>query len=143
MEHYRHIVETSLGQIAHVFALLASGDTLPAVFHCAAGKDRTGIIAALLLRLLDVGATVVAEDYALSELATARWEDAMSAGGIDDTQTGYAFVPQAMLRADASVMIRFLAWVEASYGSATGALPAAGLSDRDVDRLRRKLRVPA
>ena len=38
----------------------------PVVFHCHAGKDRTGLVAAILLRLAGVPVEVIAEDYALS-----------------------------------------------------------------------------
>ena len=38
----------------------------PVVFNCYGGKDRTGLVAAILLRLAGVPAEVIAEDYALS-----------------------------------------------------------------------------
>lgn len=53
-----------------VFTALAQPVALPAVFHCAAGKDRTGIVA-LLQRLLSLNSQTVAADYALSDLAPA------------------------------------------------------------------------
>lgn len=45
---------------------ILSVNGLPVLFHCAAGKDRTGFAAAILLRLLDVPHRVVMEDYLLS-----------------------------------------------------------------------------
>src|SRR5436853_91462 len=39
-------------RLAHAFHVLALPEALPAVFHCAAGKDRTGILAALVLSAL-------------------------------------------------------------------------------------------
>jgi protein-tyrosine phosphatase len=45
---------------------LTEDDGLPALFHCAAGKDRTGIAAALLLSVLGVDEDVILDDYELS-----------------------------------------------------------------------------
>ncbi len=51
-----------------LFARLARGD-VPLVFHCTAGKDRTGVAAALLLDLLSVPRHMIYEDFALTDLA--------------------------------------------------------------------------
>ena len=48
--------------------LLASEETYPAVFHCTAGKDRTGVIAALVLDILGVDEQTIVDDYVLSNL---------------------------------------------------------------------------
>ena len=45
---------------------IISADSAPHLFHCASGKDRTGLLAAFLLLALDVPRAVVFEDYALS-----------------------------------------------------------------------------
>ncbi len=50
---------------------MADADTHPIVVHCLAGKDRTGVVVALVLALLGVPDETVAEDYALSNLAMA------------------------------------------------------------------------
>lgn len=49
------------------FELLADDDNLPLMYHCAAGKDRTGIMTALLLTLLGVDRETVMADFALSD----------------------------------------------------------------------------
>ena len=62
---YRGFVRDNTPRFAEFFAhLLASGE--PTVFHCTAGKDRTGFAAALLLRALDVPQDVVMHDYLLT-----------------------------------------------------------------------------
>ena len=53
-------------QIGETLATLADPESRPAVYHCAGGKDRTGVISALLLGLARVPGDVIAEDYALS-----------------------------------------------------------------------------
>ena len=59
LEHVRHELRRALGVIAQ-----APPGTL--LFHCVAGKDRTGLIAALLLALADVEPQAIAYDYAVS-----------------------------------------------------------------------------
>jgi protein-tyrosine phosphatase len=55
-----------------VLRALASPDALPAVFHCTAGKDRTGVLSAIVLSLLGVAEETVVADYALSGAAMTR-----------------------------------------------------------------------
>ena len=66
---------TGEGALGRSLRLLAENDTYPAVFHCAAGKDRTGILAALCCRSLGVPDDVIVEDYALSGEGVARMID--------------------------------------------------------------------
>jgi protein-tyrosine phosphatase len=62
---YRALPEWMGGRIRGMFECIAEG-RLPLVVHCAAGKDRTGIAIAVLLRALDVPREVVLEDYLLT-----------------------------------------------------------------------------
>ena len=61
--------------VGEVLRLIASPSNAPLAFHCAAGKDRTGVVAALTLSLLGVADRDIADDYALSSQATERWLD--------------------------------------------------------------------
>jgi protein-tyrosine phosphatase len=49
-----------------LFSLLADPENAPLLFHCTAGKDRTGLAAALLLHALGVDRETMFEDYLLS-----------------------------------------------------------------------------
>jgi protein-tyrosine phosphatase len=62
---YRGFVRTSSHRFAEFFGHLLASDE-PTVFHCTAGKDRTGFAAALVLRALDVPQDVVMQDYLLT-----------------------------------------------------------------------------
>ncbi|SER06984.1 tyrosine-protein phosphatase [Microlunatus flavus] len=139
VEHYQETVLAGARILADVVAELADPRALPAVFHCAAGKDRTGIVAAFLLRLLGVSIADVAEDYALSEQATARWEGSVAAGLEDDTQTSWSFVPAALMTADPWVMRALLEWVEAAHGTVAELLHQNGLTPNVPALLRHQL----
>ncbi|HCT76034.1 MAG TPA: hypothetical protein DGT23_05445 [Micromonosporaceae bacterium] len=59
--------------IASVLTLLAEPDIGPAVIHCAGGRDRTGVVVALLLSLVGVPDEEIGADYTLTEQFTQRW----------------------------------------------------------------------
>ncbi|MGO9343781.1 MAG: tyrosine-protein phosphatase [Acidimicrobiales bacterium] len=69
---YTQLLGDGAQQIARAFGLLASESSLPAVFHCSAGKDRTGVLAAIVLGCLGVPDEVIIDDYSLSSIGTAR-----------------------------------------------------------------------
>jgi protein-tyrosine phosphatase len=139
--HYMETAQQGGAALREVLTVLAESGRLPAVFHCAAGKDRTGIVAAVLLALLGVPAELVAQDYALSEVATRRWEASIAAGARDDTQTAWGYVPQAMLVAEAETMLGFLARIEELHGSVEEFASVIGVDDATVQRLRDALLV--
>jgi len=60
-----------------VFQAVTDPDRYPALFHCTAGKDRTGIVAAVLLRLLGVADDDVMADYLLSNDIRRPWIEAV------------------------------------------------------------------
>lgn len=66
---YRRTLDERAHRVGEVLRQLASAPS-PAVFHCTAGKDRTGVISALLLLLLGVPREVVVGDYSLTALYT-------------------------------------------------------------------------
>lgn len=62
---YRDFVHGNSPRFAELFGHLLASDA-PAVFHCTAGKDRTGFAAALILLALGVPRSVVMQDYLLT-----------------------------------------------------------------------------
>ena len=63
---YVGILEHSATQIGAILRGLADPASVPAVFHCHGGKDRTGVVAAVLLLALGVDSEVVLDDYVLT-----------------------------------------------------------------------------
>lgn len=99
------------------------------VFHCVAGKDRTGIVAALLLRLAGVPVDAVDEDYALSEACLAE------AGYVAIDYRGVERVP----RSPAGAMHDVIARLETEHGSVAAFLASSGCSAAALEAARRRL----
>ncbi|WP_214321507.1 tyrosine-protein phosphatase [Nonomuraea sediminis] len=70
-ERFAEVTADGVAEIRQALEVIAAADE-PVVFHCASGKDRTGIVAALVLSLLGVEEDTVVEDFALTGLATDR-----------------------------------------------------------------------
>lgn len=66
VEFYLNAPEEFADRLRSIFGLLEAQE-VPLIMHCAAGKDRTGVAAAIVLRALGVAPQTVIEDYALSE----------------------------------------------------------------------------
>jgi len=139
VDHYREMAVEGAAGLRVAVETLAAPDGLPAVFHCAAGKDRTGVLAALVLRLLGVSTEDVADDYALTETASMRWADSVAAGNEDDTKANWPHLPPSMLTANRAIMLAFLRAVETEHGSPAGFAAHLGLSRDTLDRLRAAL----
>ncbi len=105
------------------------------VFHCHSGKDRTGMVAALLLSLAAVPAEIIIADYAESqENLHPLYEQQIVAAG-SEAQLGFWSRPTAT----AEMMAQFLAHLDSRYGGAAAYLAAAGLSATELAQLRERL----
>jgi protein-tyrosine phosphatase len=70
-DHYRYLINDQAARFAEWFSYLLDDDS-PLVFHCTAGKDRTGLAAALFLVALGVSLQTVEEDYLLTNAVYRR-----------------------------------------------------------------------
>ncbi|MDX2171165.1 MAG: tyrosine-protein phosphatase [Deltaproteobacteria bacterium] len=122
--------------IGRVLTTLADSDA-PAVYHCAAGKDRTGVISAILLSLLGVADEVIVADYAVTrdnlDAIVARL---MSTRGYQEM---LATLPPDTMHAEPETMIGFLARLRDQYGSAEEYARSAGVAADAIGRLRARL----
>jgi len=133
---YRLLLAIAQPAISEIFVTLADEGTYPAVIHCVAGKDRTGLVSALLLRTLNVDDATIAADYALSgEYITPRLEALRTAQSSDR----YGEIPPHTLRADPETILQTLDTLDQEYGSARGYLLGCGVSDAQLDAIRRHL----
>jgi len=115
-----------------VLDVIADAAAEPLLFHCVAGKDRTGLIAALLLALADVEPDAIAADYAAS---TTHLTDAYLLR-YPDLERAEIFEALRCPEAGVHNMLAYLA----QYGGAAGYLRVIGLSDAKIARLRARLR---
>jgi protein-tyrosine phosphatase len=115
---------------------LAAADAGPALVHCAAGKDRTGTVVALVLDAVGVERDAVVADYALSseqiETMFRRWTTASGDPMPEDLTPHH---PRA------EVMETVLARLDEQHGGAAGWLAANGLTDEELERLRERFTV--
>ena len=137
---YQEIVHDAGGQILAALEVLASPDALPAVFHCTAGKDRTGVLSAIVLSLLGVDEPTVVADYALSGAAMLR----LRAKLIQKYPEGRETLENIdeVFSADPAQMEQLLEHVQGQYGSVGAYIEGLGASSDLVERLRAALLEP-
>ncbi|WP_328399952.1 tyrosine-protein phosphatase [Nocardia sp. NBC_00403] len=130
---YRELLAGSIESVVAAARLIADADQHSVVFHCAAGKDRTGVLAAVLLDAVGVPAEAIATDYALTgerlERIRQRLDTLPSYHGLPPVRTG-------ILAVDPEVIIRFLQDLHATHGSAAEWLHANGFTEAELARLR-------
>ncbi|MFT3854673.1 MAG: tyrosine-protein phosphatase [Ilumatobacteraceae bacterium] len=131
-EAYLRIVTDAGAALATAVGELARPGALPAIIHCTAGKDRTGIVVAFLLALLGVDDEVIAADYAVSE--NLLGDPFVERIGGDDPEILARLLP---LLGSPPAMIRWVfEQVRTSHGGVEDYLVAHGLDPAAPDRLR-------
>jgi protein-tyrosine phosphatase len=138
---YLEIVRDAGGQILAALDVLAAPDALPAVFHCTAGKDRTGVLSAVVLSLLGVDEPTVVADYALSGAAMLRLRAKLIAKYPEGRETIENI--DEVFSADPVQMEQLLDHVQEQYGSVGAYVDGLGAEPGLVERLRAGLLEPA
>ena len=131
-ERYLWYLDVGLQALVAALNMVADPESYPLVFHCTAGKDRTGVLAALVLDILGVRPEVIVEDYML----TAARLDLIRAGLRRDPayQEQIDQMPAARLLMQASAMEHFLTQVHRRYGGAKAWALAAGVAPQSLER---------
>lgn len=113
------------------------------LFHCAAGKDRTGIFAAALLTVLGAEEPAIVADYARTaaviEAIMARFADRRDPAAAEEWKQ----LPAALMGASPTTMAAMLEAVRTAHGSVAALLAAGGCDDRLAGRLRDRFVEPA
>lgn len=138
-EIYRYRLNTSgFGrQIVQVLDIIANGDNLPLVFHCSAGKDRSGIIAAMVLGILGVGNRDIVEDYTQTGLHMEKMIDRWKNETVFTEVLGN--LEPYQLEAVPESMEIILAGINGDYGSIRQYLLANGAEQSLFTRLEETL----
>jgi protein-tyrosine phosphatase len=138
---YAAMIEDAAVHVAAAIEAIADPGSGPVVFHCTAGKDRTGVLAALLLSLLGVDEETIVEDYALTARAMVALRTRIEAR---DPQLAAQMAQgdNARFSAAPSNMVQLLAAIRERWGSAESYALAIGLSTGSIEALRAKLLEP-
>jgi protein-tyrosine phosphatase len=138
---YQSMTEWLKPHLGAIFQLLAEEET-PLLFHCAAGKDRTGFCAAVVLLGLGVAPDAVREDYELTNTFDLASFSARRGTGLGVTRRT-EMVPEveaALLRADPDYLRAGLEQIAARFGTVEGYLrDAVGVDDATLTRVRSRL----
>lgn len=125
---------------AHVLSQFADPENLPALYHCVAGKDRTGILTALLLKLLGVPKETIIADYSLSNLGFDLYLDEF----VMESKLPRLGVPNEQVRVLFMVnpdwMRGLLDYIQTEYGSVENALiQGTEMSEVALQKIRENL----
>lgn len=132
---YIALMDKAPEAMARVFRLMAEAEG-GVLFHCAVGKDRTGLVAMLLLQLAGVGDTDIVADYAVTDIYMKEIFDAQAAAFKND------HVPDYVLRSKPVSMHRTLAHLHQRYRDAAGYFAAIGLTEAEIALLKDRLVEP-
>ncbi len=134
---YNAMADNGQAALRDIFRKMVQADG-KLLFHCSAGKDRTGIIAALLLKLAGIDDETVAYDYCLtSEFLRDKLQlmkdSAMKMGGFPEEHL------DEMFSAKTSSMEKFLQHIEYTYGGTEAYLLKLGLTEQELYALRDRM----
>ena len=139
-DRYLDMLVEGAAAIAAALHLLGDAGSYPLLFHCAAGKDRTGVLAATVLSLLGVADDDIARDYALSREGMGRmttWLEENAPEAVD----AMADQPAAFLSAPPAAMRLFLDSMRSRHGSMQDYAEAIGIAEDLLHRVRENLLV--
>jgi protein-tyrosine phosphatase len=137
--HYLGYLEDRPDQVVGALRSIAQ-DQGAALVHCAAGKDRTGVVVALALTVAGVRPEAIVADYAATgeraEAILSRLRRSPTYARDLDGQPAQSHRPRP------ETMAAFLEQMDSRYGGVAGWLADHGLSPDGLDLLRAKLRRP-
>ncbi|OJV91309.1 MAG: hypothetical protein BGO39_27065 [Chloroflexi bacterium 54-19] len=136
---YKTMLDSGAAQFRLVFDALLIPGSFPALVHCTAGKDRTGMVIALLLGLAQVPNQTIAEDYALSteylsplfDTFRQQWQQ----GRPDADLAGY----EKLLASEPEMMLETLEYLDSKFGGARQYIAGLGFNEEEIEYLRDSL----
>jgi protein-tyrosine phosphatase len=136
---YTGLLEHAAVEIGQLFRTIAEAGGQPTVFHCTAGKDRTGTVAALLLLWLGVDREDVLDDFELTDRYVTRehhealFQRMLERGMGPEAAAGMLAAPRASMAAALDLL-------DAEHGGIEAYLRGpAGVDDATLGRLRELL----
>jgi protein-tyrosine phosphatase len=138
---YRYMIDDCGQAIAEAVRRLCASNALPGLIHCTAGKDRTGLVAAIVLEVIGVPDDIIAADYAMS----GSYPDPGAATAISQIRAASGvgrWLDLGALGAQPRVIREALAHIRAGAGTVAGYLLRNGLTPHEIETLRRALLAP-
>lgn len=133
-ESYQHAVEDYKDSYRKVLEIIADAKDGCVLFNCYFGKDRTGILAAVLLSLAGVAYEDIIADYQVSytyilpfiQRARATHDESMWETNDEN------------FKSDADTLASLINYMNKKYGSVEGYVKSAGVSDETIEKIRRR-----
>lgn len=139
---YRHTLIDSCREVAQAVALVGQSPG-PVLVHCTAGKDRTGLVVALILAAVGVQRSAIVADYTESALnLDGPWLDQAVSDLVSRGMPISNRLYQVIGGSPARTMEKILEWVPAAYGSIAEYLTTNGTPPAALKSLRANLVVP-
>ena len=132
-EIYTWIIANAGERVAQALNLLAGEQTLPAVVHCTAGKDRTGVLSAIILGLLGVDDEQIMADYILTNQVISVLGERLR------QRPGNEGRPLYLFEAQPKAMERALSDLKDGWNGPEGFVLAHGVTPDTLQRLREAL----
>jgi protein-tyrosine phosphatase len=133
-ERYVLMLERRQVGVGAIFDAIAAADG-PVLFHCFAGKDRTGLVAAMMLSIAGVEPDAIGADFAETDLQLAgRYEEWLANASPERLES-----MRNELRCPPEWMLSTLHHIDQKWGGVEGYLEAAGLPSSTIARLQSKL----
>lgn len=139
---YIRLVENRAEQLGEAIRVVAQSDRLPVLIHCAAGKDRTGVLVALILSALGVPDEQVVDDFALTGILRPNRVDAYAHLFVEAGRDPE--IARVLFESPPESMVALLDHLRTEYGSSVGYLTdRAGVDESVITDLRLALTVPS
>ncbi len=138
VDDYMRQIDVNGDSVVRALRLIADPANRPVFVHCTAGKDRTGIVVALLLTLLGVEDEVIVADYHVTTRNMAPVLERIRTAPVFK-ENGLAYAPDWIFASEPETMREFLRRLRETYGSAESWALAHGLTAEEIARLRATL----
>ncbi len=136
-ERYLWYLDVGRRALADALTMVADPGNRPLVFHCAAGKDRTGVLAALILDILGVEHSVIVDDYVITATRLELILDRLRRDPVWGTSV--AEIPPGRVLAEGTTMARFLDLLHERHGGARAWALGAGVPARSLHDMAAQL----
>lgn len=135
---YLRMLESSVEQLRSAFTLVAQRSSEPLVYHCTAGKDRTGVLTMLILGCLGVSRHDIASDYALTAETLEESRAVLKTLYPEIAQVGNEWGHQYMM-ASYDTMDRLIGDVVDRHATIMHATLSLGVTPESIEQLRSNL----